>query len=109
MKLWKILLATMIALVLVCAVAMAEDKTEEVCPHIPSDWVVKSYPTCTEGSVDVKYYCTREGCEWSKVVWQTKVNDNALGHDWTVTTTADTKAATCTEEGCKVVKCLRCE
>lgn len=109
MKLWKILLATMIALVLVCAVAMAEDKTEEVCPHIPSDWVVKSYPTCTEGSVDVKYYCTREGCEWSKIVWQTRVNDNALGHNWTVTTTADTKAATCTEEGCKVVKCLRCE
>ena len=91
MKLWKILLATMIALVLVCAVAMAE-----TCDH---NYVVT-------GNVDYAYEQgsdTEHKKTWPQIEQSTKCDDIKKtekyvwgGHDMVQTGKA---AATCTEGG----------
>lgn len=100
MKLWKILLATMIALVLVCAVAMAE-----TCDH---NYVVT-------GNVDYAYEQgsdTEHKKTWTQIEQCTKCEDIKKtekyvwgGHEMVQTGKA---AATCTEGGKVFLECSIC-
>lgn len=107
MKLWKILLATMIALVLVCAVAMAEDaKTcadEGYACH--GEFVYEVYETCDTDGLKVWNTCTRTKCA-NYGVKNTAVTQvvPAYGHDMKYTVNTN---STCTEQGVKKGYCQR--
>lgn len=104
MKLWKILLATMIALVLVCAVAMAEEAPKpckDGCQ--PSGWITKSVATCTKGTVEYRYLCTVKGCANFEKIWETIERDDA--HHTAVVVTELSKPATCAADGYTYYKC----
>ncbi len=101
MKLWKILLATMIALVLVCAVAMAED-----CAH---DWT-SSY---TDGYTTTKHSATQhvtvgvdhqicKKCEETREIPTAEVYKD---HEFVFVETVD---PTCEKVGYNTFKCIYC-
>lgn len=105
MKLWKILLATMIALVLVCAVAMAEDAKPCANGCTPSEYKSVAAPTCEVGQKYEQYMCSVASCPNSKVVLNTAYGQ-PLGHAWTEKASKDV-APTCTEAGAKYYFCGR--
>ncbi len=100
MKLWKILLATMIAMLLVCAVAMA-DTCEEGCTPSKNFYVVTE-PTCEKTGLMVQYACKVSGCDNTTKALNAQPIP-ALGHNWSETKVV---AATCTAEGSKTFVCL---
>jgi len=108
MKLWKILVATMIALLLVCAVAMAEEDEPNVCPNgctLDSVNTVLTEPTCTKLGEKGQRLCTVKTCDNYKV-FVNKQPIAALGHDYTEAT-ADRVESTCTATGEKHLYCRR--
>ena len=71
------------------------------------DWDegTKTEATCTSGAY-ITYTCQREGCKETKVV--VPENSAALGHDFSGTE-SNVVDATCTKDGSKTVKCIRCD
>lgn len=104
MKLWKVLLATMIALVLVCAVALAEEAPKP-CKDgcTPSGWYTKSEATCTKGTVQYRYLCTVKGCANYEKIWETIERDDA--HHTGVVVPELSSPATCAKAGYTYYKC----
>ncbi len=79
---------------------MYDDKTLPALGHDPEK--VGSLPaTCTEGGMDA-YACKREGCDFTYTV----PVGQPLGHDDSGNYTV-TKKASCTEDGSKVLTCVR--
>lgn len=72
--------------------------------------------TCTTGKYTV-YTCTNtdentgKKCDYQSFELAAGEEGKALGHDFAkeITVEGKTKAATCTEDGLKVMKCLRCD
>lgn len=100
MKLWKILLATTIALILMCAVAMAD--TCKTCDMATSLSEIEP-ATCTETGLWGQRYCIHSNCDnYNTYVNKTVVA--ALGHNPQHTGTED---STCTTEGYHSYMCAR--
>ena len=103
MKLWKILFATTIALILMCAVAMAD--TCETC-DMSNSWTTTKPATCTETGLQAQRYCIHSNCDnYNIFVNETEVA--ALGHNWDGNS-AKHVAPTCTAEGYWYNECTRC-
>ncbi len=106
MKLWKILVATMIALLLVCAVAMAEDKTcAEKGNPCTGEFVYEKYETCEVDGLKVWNTCTNPKCpNYGVKNYNVTQVVTAYGHDMKYTVNTN---STCTEQGVKKGSCQR--
>ncbi len=65
---------------------------------------------CVSGEY-TKTFCTRSGCDHYELVFAEGEKGEARGHDFAneITVEGKTKAATCTEDGLKVMQCSRCD
>ena len=108
MKLWKILLATMIALLLVSAVALADE--DECDMHIPSTWIETKAAQCDVPGEEVRYICSNTGCPYAEKKEENVLQRRAtepLAHWWKDIEGSWVDAATCGEKGYKIQECTR--
>lgn len=65
---------------------------------------------CVNGTY-TKTFCTREGCDHFELTFAEGEEGKALGHDFLIEVPDDerAKAATCEDDGVKVMKCSRCD